>query len=221
MRIHATITLLALLGATHAGAASLPSVIDTNAATVGPITSSTPPQDEVLGAYPPVMKPVGEGFCRFTTHAFNTSSKRLDVVWKLSPASAAVEDCDSPWPEGTPATPEYVRIDRPDSPWATQDGITIGTTLTELEKLAGGPITFSGFGFDGAGMCCKETQGPFKSLKLRLDVTTPTRKLDKTAKNYLNDTLTGDKPIKSDSLSPRMRKKLGIKVTEIYYYFPQ
>jgi hypothetical protein len=44
-----------------------------------------------------------------------------------------------------------IHISREGSPWKTLEGITIGTTLKELEKLNGKAFIFSGFGWDYAG----------------------------------------------------------------------
>lgn len=44
-----------------------------------------------------------------------------------------------------------VRITDPESTWAIGDGIRMGTTLAELVAHNGGPIEFSGFGWDYGG----------------------------------------------------------------------
>jgi len=44
-----------------------------------------------------------------------------------------------------------VRITDPESTWAIGDNIRMGTTLAELVALNGGPIEFSGFGWDYGG----------------------------------------------------------------------
>ena len=44
---------------------------------------------------------------------------------------------------------EFVRI--VGKAWASKEGLRIGTTLAELEKMNGGPFRFSGFGWDYGG----------------------------------------------------------------------
>lgn len=44
-----------------------------------------------------------------------------------------------------------VRVFEPESQWHMDDGIKIGTTLADLVKRNGKPITFSGFGWDYGG----------------------------------------------------------------------
>src|SRR5687767_4624093 len=51
----------------------------------------------------------------------------------------------------TDSTIDVIKITQPGGNWITDDGIKIGTTLDELVKLNGQPITFSGFGWDYGG----------------------------------------------------------------------
>lgn len=44
---------------------------------------------------------------------------------------------------------EFIRI--PGNGWKTKDGIRVGTTLAELERINGGPFKFYGFGWDNGG----------------------------------------------------------------------
>ena len=44
---------------------------------------------------------------------------------------------------------EFVRI--VGAAWATNEGLRVGTTLAELERINGGPFQFSGFGWDYGG----------------------------------------------------------------------
>lgn len=106
---------------------------------VGPVTASTSEDAirEVLDAEAVVRTEVevGEGFCYPGTVLFPGSSERIEVTWqdtgRLSPA--------------------IVRIDVPEAPWRTPEGIGIGSTLRELEEANGGPFLFLGFGWDYGG----------------------------------------------------------------------
>ena len=55
------------------------------------------------------------------------------------------------------ATPLFVRISKPNSVWKTSQGVGIGTTLAQLEKLNNGPLDFYGFDWDYGGF---ETRRP-------------------------------------------------------------
>ena len=63
-------------------------------------------------------------------------SRRLEIVWK-DPV--------------TQRRPRYVRLAAGATQWRTADGITIGTSLRQLEQLNGHPFRLAGFGFDGSG----------------------------------------------------------------------
>ena len=54
------------------------------------------------------------------------------------------------WQE-TRQLPESVRISGRKTLWHTAEGVTLGTKLSELEKLNGAPITITGFGWDYGG----------------------------------------------------------------------
>lgn len=47
--------------------------------------------------------------------------------------------------------PAFLRISEEGTDWKSPEGITIGTTLEELVKINGKPITFFGFGWDYGG----------------------------------------------------------------------
>ena len=76
--------------------------------------------------------------------------------------------------------------------WKTPQGIRVGTTLEELEKLNGGPFPFSGFGWDGAGGAGGENLP--KGLAI---VLAPTKSEGLTAEE--RDQITGDITVKSDN----------------------
>lgn len=59
-----------------------------------------------------------------------------------------------------------IRISGQSSVWRTAEGITLGTTLAQLQKLNGAPFKFSGFGWDYGGMILSWERGKLeKSLK--------------------------------------------------------
>ena len=76
------------------------------------------------------------------------SKRRLEITWVKS---KRVGD---------------IRFTGQSSLWHTADGITLGTTLAQLQKLNGGPFKFSGFGWDYGGVILSWDGGKLeKSLK--------------------------------------------------------
>ena len=65
--------------------------------------------------------------------------------------------------------PALVRARKSDAPWHTAAGVRIGITLPELERLAGAPVTFSGFGWDYGGGASWEEEGGRMGLRLSID----------------------------------------------------
>lgn len=63
-------------------------------------------------------------------------TRRIEIVWKDPVAQRQ---------------PRFVRLASGPTKWRTAEGITIGTSLRELERLNGLPFRLAGFAFDGAG----------------------------------------------------------------------
>jgi hypothetical protein len=63
--------------------------------------------------------------------------RRLEIVWKDSVAQRR---------------PRFVYLAVGPTQWRTADGITVGTSLRQLERLNGRPFRLAGFGFDGSGI---------------------------------------------------------------------
>jgi hypothetical protein len=78
---------------------------------------------------------VGEGFCAPATVLFSGTENEYEVLWT----------------DTTYSQPAAVRISRAGSRWRTNEGVQIGTTLEELERMRGEPVEFSGFGWDYGG----------------------------------------------------------------------
>ena len=78
---------------------------------------------------------LAEGFCVPGTLVFPGTDDELELTWSTDERLA-------------PAT---VRVRKDNGHWITVDGVRIGTPLTELEELRGGPLEFGGFGWDYGG----------------------------------------------------------------------
>jgi hypothetical protein len=77
---------------------------------------------------------VGEGFEKPGVIVFpNSSEKRLEIIWDER------------------QKPEVVVLRGAKSIWHTEEGITLGTSLKDLEKINRGKFTLMGFGWDYAG----------------------------------------------------------------------
>ncbi len=75
-------------------------------------------------------------------------ARRLEVVWR-----------------GSPPAPAVVWICRGKVPcrWRTTAGVSMGTTLKELERLNGKPFGMLGSGFDGSGLVSSFGDGKLAS----------------------------------------------------------
>lgn len=105
---------------------------------IGPITPATT-EDELTEWFDQASVTsggieLGEGEVRAGTILFPGQPGAVEIVWSRPGACPALLIL-----RGGP------------SPWHTSGGIALGTTLDELEGLNGGPFTFAGFAFDGAG----------------------------------------------------------------------
>src|SRR5262245_37520260 len=107
---------------------------------VGPITAQT--SDAALEAlFGPdnVQRAdvyLGEGFTAPGTVVYpNDATRRLEVVWS----------------DIARTTPKEVRLTGDSSVWQTAEGISLGSTLREIERLNGSPFKLAGFAFDCAG----------------------------------------------------------------------
>jgi hypothetical protein len=88
--------------------------------------------------------------------------------------------------------------------WASKDGLRIGTTLAELEKLNGGAFNFSGFGWDyGGSVTAKGAKLKNYGITIAPDDKSPSKDQQK---------VMGDKQF--SSRNPAL-KNLGVRVTSI------
>lgn len=95
---------------------------------------------------------VGEGDVVEGTIVFPDTNKELTIEWKKNKAS-----------------PERITIYRSDTPWNTISGISIGTTLEELERINGGSFMLTGFEWDYPGRTVSWEKGKLP-IQLQLDL---------------------------------------------------
>lgn len=123
-------------GARTEGAASDSAIL--SGRRVGPVTAGTSRVD-LHRLHPDAVRDgpvgVGEGFCLPGTLLFPGTPDEILVAWSDSAGSR----------------PDFLRLERDGSRWRTPAGITVGTSLRELEEIRGGPVSFWGFGWDYGG----------------------------------------------------------------------
>jgi len=95
---------------------------------------------------------LGEGETEPGTELFsNDSARRVDILWKD--------------PTGK-RSPKRIQVSGAKSRWRTLHGITLGTTLKQLEQINRKPFRLAGFAFDYSGTIMSWNQG---ALEQELD----------------------------------------------------
>lgn len=95
---------------------------------------------------------LAEGFCTDGTVIDPDTPAVLEIGWQDSEHTRIA----------------FIRIPYAQAPWHTALGVRNGITLKQLEKLHGGPLSFSGFGWDyGGGLTWIESDG---RIHLQLDM---------------------------------------------------
>ncbi len=108
---------------------------------VGRITARTTEAElqEMFGADKMKIQsiPIAEGDTQEGVVLYPNTPNEIEIIWETAAS------------EGTPA---FIRIGKDSTSWKTQEGITIGTPLEELEAINGTPFTFNGFEWDYGGL---------------------------------------------------------------------
>ena len=126
---------------------------------VGPITAGTAPTElvEMFGEanVQPGEIQQQEGPPRIGTVVYpDEPARRLEIIWQ------ELEDRRTPWRI-------FIRGDS--SAWTTQGGVTLGTTLKELEQVNGGVFGLAGFMWDYSGTVMSWEGGSLASAFTRGD----------------------------------------------------
>jgi hypothetical protein len=130
----------------------------------------------------------------------NDPTRRIAVVWRDTLNKRS---------------PRFVYLDRP-SEWRTPEGITIGTSLIELERLNNKPFQLAGFAFDEAGAVISWEGGRLErdktgSCRVHVWLDSISASRDSAARSY--NQVTGDRTFSSQhpamqSLNPRVSRLL-------------
>jgi hypothetical protein len=155
---------------------------------------------------------VGEGQCRYGSVLYPGTGRELYIVWESNKdefqclgTTVSAEEAEAALAKaGELKNPEYLVIESPE--WFTAEGVKIGATLAELEKINGKPFTFSGFGWDYGGRVTSWEKGVIDKLNIALNYGDLSPELEKKIP-------LGDRPVSSDDKNiPRE----AISVTSIY-----
>lgn len=97
---------------------------------------------------------IGEGFCAPGTLLYPGTPDEIAVTWQDAGRTRVA----------------HIRTTSGQSNrWMTAQGVRVGTLLTDLERLSGRTLEFSGFGWDyGGGLMWSETTGDIR-LRLKVD----------------------------------------------------
>jgi hypothetical protein len=98
---------------------------------------------------------IGEGMCAPGTLVFDGTPDAIELAWQDEGRTRIA----------------FVRTRTAGGRWRTARGVRIGTPLATLERLAGNPITFSGFGWDYGGRTSWREDGGEVAIGLAVDPT--------------------------------------------------
>jgi hypothetical protein len=135
---------------------------------------------------------IGEGFCTEGTRVFPGTADEIEIAWQNAGRSQVA----------------FVRAHKAGGRWRTARGVRIGTPLTDLERLAGHALTFSGFGWDYGGRL--EWSEPSGKIVLVLEL--EPGESEKTMQSPDANAIVGDRSVRSDL---PMVRRLRIRVDEI------
>ena len=113
---------------------------------------------------------------------------------------------------GAKGTVEVVQISGEGSLWATEDGITLGSQVSDLERVNGAAFELTGFGWDYGGNVSDWKGGKLQGLNLNLQTEMEGLSEEEAA------SISGDQVVKSDS---ETLKKANPTVRKVQLLFPQ
>ena len=129
---------------------------------VGPITAVTT-EKQLIGLFGSKNVEtqefhVDEGYFEVSTVVFKGTSNQIQILWKEKAQNIFKK-------------PKRVIIDTKGTKWKTRNGITIGTTLKELVKINGAPVTFAGLDWDYGGVILDWHKGKLSGQPVSIRLT--------------------------------------------------
>ena len=125
---------------------------------------------------------IGEGFCAPGLRVFPGTPWEIEVVWA----------------DTMRARPAFVRTAAAGTEWHTPTGVRVGSTLAELERMHGGPVEFSGFGWDYGGRLRWQEDSGEVLLQLAIDPESMPRLTELASTDRRVDEISGDRTVQSD-----------------------
>ena len=110
------------------------------------------------------------------------------------------------WSEEKPKKLLLIRIEGDESVWETQDGVTLGTSLVELEKLNGGPFQFTGLEWDLGGWVSDWKGGKLDGLTARFGSTDGTKMSEEDLKAIVGDIQVSSSSEAAQRINPRLNQ---------------
>jgi hypothetical protein len=139
MRIRSVLMVLFLMGAEGVACQSAGDHLIVPGIRLGPVSAERSEQElvKMLGSesVQRIEMSVGEGQCAPGSLLFPGTDNEIEVGWT----------------DSTFSLPTLVRIRNAKGAWSTAQGVKVGSLLSELERIKGSVIEFSGFGWDGSG----------------------------------------------------------------------
>lgn len=148
---------------------------------------------KVYGAKNLVMAqiPIPEGAFLDGARLFVGTDRELQLIWKDGDARKILSD-----------------VNVVGSAWVFENGIHVGSTLLEVEKINGKPFMMSGFDWDYGGYAVDFQGGKLKNIGLRFTY----------GERQIDPSLAGDKTISSSNaklraLNPTVEKPITVSMT--------
>lgn len=194
----------------------------------GPVTTSTPQATLAKAEANDLTIVPGQGFGPITADSTEESLKQAFGAEQVKREKMYVGDgqewegvaifptqpdkrVEVFWFEEAPNRVQMIQIAGEKSQWKTAQGVSLGTTLQELQKLNGKPFKMLGLGWDFGGGVADWNGGALEGLTLRCDSTSVELSEEE------NASISGDKTVMSDL--PAMQKA-NPKVSKITVSFP-
>lgn len=125
---------------------------------------------------------IGEGFCAPGSIVDAGRPNELEVVWE----------------DSSRARPAAISVRRRGSEWRTPSGVRIGSTLAEMEEIAGQPIGFMGFGWDYGGRGGWTFDSPEGSGPVEFDLAPDSASAELARLDPRYGEISGDREVSSD-----------------------
>ncbi|MGB0838901.1 MAG: hypothetical protein ACPGXL_02115 [Chitinophagales bacterium] len=144
---------------------------------------------------------VGEGLYTPSTVVFPDSPKELNIAWKEGKVFEEIA---------------RIVIRRPESIWATQEGITMGSSLTDVVKANEVDFTLYGFEWDYSGSVASWEGGVLDTKKMGVRFSPTANEAYNNITSEERAQIMGDIEVASNN---PVLAKLEVKAIQLFFYF--